>query len=353
MFIRSLVFAAGVIGTVWVLVSIVRSVVIPRPERVWLTVTLFNVSRRIAHWLGAKVPSWMRHKILGAFAPSVLLSLPLIWSAGLIASFACMYWAVGVGSWSESFGFSGSSITTLGFIPPPNGAAQALAVIEALLGLGIVALMISFLPTLYGTFSRREIAVGKLTTRAGEPPNPVTLLTRLNAIGRAHPIEEGWAEWEGWFVELGETHTSFPALIYFRSASPDRSWLTAAETALDTAALVNCLGFEARPGSAELMLRSGALALRSIADFYRVEPEMSQLGTGVDSLSITRDDFDMLVDAIASAGVPVPDGRDAAWETFIGWRMNYDRSIVGLRALVGDLPSYWGSDDDMVVMPGD
>ena len=101
------------------------------------------------------------------------------------------------------------------------------------------------------------------------------------------------------------------------------------------------------------MLRSGALALRSIADFYRVEPEMSQLGTGVDSLSITRDDFDMLVDAIASAGVPVPDGRDAAWETFIGWRMNYDRSIVGLRALVGDLPSYWGSDDDMVVMPGD
>ncbi len=103
------------------------------------------------------------------------------------------------------------------------------------MGLAIVALLISFLPTLYGAFSRREVAVGRLTTRAGEPPNPVEFITRLDAIGQLAHVGDRWEEWEDWFVELGETHTTFPALIYFRSAKPDRSWVSAAEASLDTA----------------------------------------------------------------------------------------------------------------------
>jgi len=268
----------------------------------------------------------------------------------LIIGFAALNWSVNAGSWQESFELSGSSITTLGFIVAPNTASRILAVIEALLGLGVVALMISFLPALYGTFSRREIAVGKLTTRAGAPPNPITLLTRLNAIGMLAHVDEAWDEWEDWFVELGETHTSFPALVYFRSASPDRSWLTAAETALDSAALVNCLGLEPTSGETDLLIRSGSLALRSIADFYRIEPELAS--TDIDSLSISRADFDHVVDIIVSAGITPAPEPDEAWAAFAGWRINYDRSVTGLRDLVGDLPNYWGSNDDMVVLPG-
>ncbi len=352
MVVRALVFAAGLAGIVWILVSIVRSVVIPRPERVWITVTAFSVSRSIAHWVGLRMSQRVRHVVLGGFAPAVLISLPLIWSAGLIAGFAALNWSVGVGSWQESFELSGSSITTLGFIAAPNTAARVLAVVQALLGLGVVALMISFLPALYGTFSRREIAVGKLATRAGSPPNPITLLTRLNAIGMLAHVDEEWDQWEDWFVELGETHTSFPALVYFRSANPDHSWVTSAETALDAAAIVNCLGLEPTKGETDLMLRSGSLALRSIADFYRIEPEVGP--DQLDSLSVSRADFDQFIDVIVSAGVmeaPVPDD---VWETFAGWRVNYDRSVTGLRDLVGDLPNYWGSDedmDDMVVLP--
>jgi len=101
--------------------------------------------------------------------------------------------------------------------------------------------MISFLPSIYGTFSRREIAVGRLTTRAGEPPNPVEFIVRLHAIGRLAHIGDRWEEWEDWFVELGETHTTFPALVFFCSARPERNWLSAAEAALDTAAIAAIL----------------------------------------------------------------------------------------------------------------
>ena len=346
---RTLVFLLGLVASAWILSSVVRSVVIPRPERVWLTVTAFRVSRWIAHSLSAMLPLGMRHRVLGAFAPAVLISLPAIWSGGLIFSFSCLYWAVGVGSWGASLGFSGSSITTLGFVAAPNSAAQAIAVIEALIGLGIVALMISFLPALYGTFSRREIAVGKLTTRAGSPPNPVTLLTRLASIDDlVDHSDKTWPEWEDWFVELGETHTSFPALIYFRSANPDHSWLTAAETALDTAALTKACRIASDSGEADLMLRSGAIALRGIADFYRIPPELPEFDEA--ELSIDRAQLEAMIETLVSAGVVTAPVPEDVWEVFAGWRTNYDRSIVGLRNLVGDLSNYWDEDYEMPVI---
>ncbi len=350
MIVRVIVFLLGVLGTGWILTSIVRSVVIPRPERVWLTVSLFNMGRWIAHTIGNRLPARQRHRILGAFAPAILIGLPLIWSAGLLVAFACMYWSIDVGSWQASLEFSGSSLTTLGFLPAPNSTARALAVAEALLGLGIVALMISFLPALYGTFSRREISVGKLTTRAGAPPDPVTFLTRLKSIDRLDHIDASWGEWEDWFVELDETHTSFPALVYFRSASPDRSWLRSAETALDTAAVVKALHMHGASGEADLLIRSGARALRSIADFYRIEPEGT--GTDYEHLSVSETQFDDVVDQLIDAGVTTRPVPTTAWETFAGWRNQYDRAIVGLEHLIEDLPGYWESNETIEASRG-
>ena len=46
-----------------------------------------------------------------------------------------------------------------------------------------------------------------------------------------------WPEWENWFVEVDETHTSFPPLVFFRSGHPDESWVTSAGAILDAASL--------------------------------------------------------------------------------------------------------------------
>ena len=40
-------------------------------------------------------------------------------------------------------------------------------------------------------------------------------------------------------MDVEESHTSLPALVYFRSPQPERSWITAAGCVLDTAALVD------------------------------------------------------------------------------------------------------------------
>lgn len=338
--LRTLAVIAGTIGVFWFLVSAVRTMVVPRPERVWITMTAFSTARRLAALFAKRAESAeTRHKILGAFAPFVLISLPLIWSLGVIGAFALIFWGLIGGSILDALDLSASSLTTLGFTQAPTFITRFLASMEALLGLALIALVISFLPTLYSTFSRREIAVGELTIRAGEPPTPAEFLVRLHRIDRLENAGSRWEEWERWFVELGETHTSFPALVYFRSARPDRSWLTAAETALDTASLVTAARLLPSTGQAETMIRSGYLALRSIADFYGIEPEDAPRDRS--TLSVTRADFDDLIDRIEAGGVSIQVERELAWADFIGWRVNYETALTGLRALVGDVPSHW------------
>ncbi len=342
MIVDTACIVAGVAGIGWLLSAIVRTLIIPRPERVWLTSTLFEAARRLTAAVAAMSDDpERRHRLRGTFAPVVLIMLPVVWSLGLMISFAFIFAGLGVDSPVGALELSGSSLTTLGFVAAPSTAIRLVAIVEALFGLAVVALMIGFLPTLYGTFSRREVAVARLTTRAGEPPRPADFLARLDAIGSLDDIGELWSDWEDWFAELGETHTTFPALIYFRSATVGRSWLSAAEAALDTAAFVRATHLAPTRGQADTMIRAGYLALRAIADFYRVEPEV---GPGqFDGLAIARADFDSIVTELAARGMTVGVDLDEAWVAFAGWRVNYDRAVVGLRELIGDAPSHWST----------
>ncbi|MGI9598328.1 MAG: hypothetical protein ACR2QK_19345 [Acidimicrobiales bacterium] len=343
--ISILAAVVGVIMLGWILISAVRTVVIPRPERVWLTRITFELARRSVQLAGGRIADPRRRdQLLGMFGPAALLILPVLWSIGSMIGYALIFWGLDYGSAVESLELSGSSLTTLGLVTADTATIRLIAISEGLLGLGIVALMISFIPSLYGTFSRREIAVGRFTVRAGEPPSPAEFIIRLDAIGRLDHVGERWEEWEEWFVELGETHTSFPALIYFRSVRPSRSWLTAAEAALDTAAIVVATGLAPSDGQADTMIRSGYLSLRMIADFFDIDGEVAD-GQGEDSsgveLSVSRRQFEALLDDLATAGCAVPDQRDDAWKAFHGWRINYDQAVVGLAGLVGDVGSHW------------
>ena len=66
---------------------------------------------------------------------------------------------------------SGSSFTTLGVTAAGDLPTTEAAIVEAVLGLGLVALLISYLPSIYSSFQRRELAVSMLETRAGNPPS--------------------------------------------------------------------------------------------------------------------------------------------------------------------------------------
>ena len=162
-------------------------------------------------------------------------------------------------------------MTTLGFERPDGLGREMLAVVEASLGLGLVALLISYLPTIYTAFQRRERVVGGLQARMGLPPSPVKMYRRYVSIGWLDRVgDDIFPLWEGWFVDIEESHTSQPWLVFFRSPHPERSWITTAGAVLDLAALHNAVVDLPHDPRADLFLRAGYLSLRRIADSFGI-----------------------------------------------------------------------------------
>ena len=209
----------------------------------------------------------------------------------------------------EAFVESGSALLTLGLTRPGSLPGVSLAFIEAGIGLFLLALLITYLPSIYAAFSRRELGVTALEIRAGSPPWGPTLIWRFWALQRMEHLNGVWVEWERWFVDVEETHTSLPAVVFFRSPQADHHWVTAAGAVLDGAALaVSTVDIE-RDVQAEFCLRAGYLCLRRIADYYSFahnpDPQPD------DPISITRSEWDEAVAYLEEAGVPAQGGPRA------------------------------------------
>ncbi len=284
-----------------------------------------------------------RDRIMALYAPLALVTLPGSWVIMVVGGFTAIFWGTGVQPLSEAFATSGSSLLTLGFARPPGTARIALSFIEAGIGLGLVSLMISYLPTIYAAFSRREALVGMLEVRAGLPPSPVELLTRYARIGWLDRIDEDlFLRWESWFIDIEESHTSQPSLVFFRSPHPERSWITAAGCVLDTAAIAASTLDRPHNASSDIMIRSGFLALRRIAEFFGIPYDPDPKPT--DPIMVTRREFDLMCVELTAAGVPLKSDRDQAWRDFSGWRVNYDTVLIELCALTVAPPAKWSSD---------
>ncbi len=337
---HALACMAGVALVILTLRSSVRTFVLPRSVNDSLTRAVFRVVHRLFLVLAPPSrPYEYRDRIMAGFAPVALLSLPVVWTALVTTGYACMFWAAGAGDVRASLTISASSMVTLGFAAPRDLLQTFLAFSQASVGMVLIALLISYLPTIYGAFSRRELAVNMLEVRAGSPPSAVTLLTRFRRLEKLDRMEQFWQTWEIWFAELEETHTSLGSLALFRSPHPGHSWITAAGTVLDAAALRCSLVALPREPEAELTLRAGYLTLRHIAAFYKL-PFVTEVDWQT-PIGVTRAQFTEACSLLAEAGIPLNDDRDRAWRDFAGWRACYDGAMRGLAALIIVPDSPW------------
>lgn len=333
----------GMAAVVAVVLSAIRSVVLPRSEVVRLSRYLFRALRKVFDLFAREQRSYeARDRVMAMYAPLGLILLPGAWAVLVIASFTAIDWGLGIDPLRRAFSMSGSSFTTLGVTPPTGLATTVAAFAEAMIGLGLVALVISFLPSIYASFQRRELAVSMLETRAGDPPSAVALLRRHHMIGWLEDPGDLYAEWERWFADIEETHTSQAMLVFFRSPLPNRSWITAAGAVLDSAALHLALVDVSWNPPAALCLRAGFLSLRRIADFFQMPYDADPQPD--DPISIERGEFDAACRELAEVGVPLKDDREQAWRDFSGWRINYDAVLIGLAGLTMAPYAPWSSD---------
>jgi hypothetical protein len=340
--VNVVVFALGAVAALGTLGSAVRTVVLPRGVPAKLSSLVFVVVGRLFRLrLRSSSTYERRDAVMAGFAPAALMILVVVWLAVTLIGYTAMFWAFGARSLGVAFTDSGSSLTTLGFSQPRDLPSVVLAFTEAGLGLTLLAMLITYLPSLYSAFSRRESAVALLEVRAGSPPFGAAMLERYARIGWLGGLSAIWDQWETWFVEVEESHTSFAALAYFRSPQPDHSWITAAGAVLDAAAL-SASTLAARDPDANLCVRAGYVALRRIADYYDL-PYDPDPGPD-DPISVAREEYDEVYDRLAAAGIDLHPDRDQAWRDFVGWRVNYDVVLVTLCALFMAPYAPWSSD---------
>ena len=346
--LRVLAALAGTAVILATLMSAVRTVMLPRGVPVRLGRRVFRTMRWVFELRVGRDASYEhRDHVFALYAPVTLIVLIVAWLTLEFVGYTLVYVGLGIDPLREAITVSGSALLTLGLIHPEEFGATLVSFTEAAIGFIVLALLISYLPTLYGVFSRRESAVETLEVRAGSPPTAVEMIERYWRIEFFDELPALWEKWEAWFVELAETHTSFPALVFFRSPEPSQSWVTAGGTILDAASLYVSICDRPREPRAELMIRAGYVAMRRIARFFGVEYEENPRRD--DPISIQRDEFDQACDRLALVGVPLRADRDTAWRDFAGWRVNYDTVLLSLAALTQAPPTPWTADRSPVV----
>lgn len=337
------VFLLGASLVVYTLGSAIRTFVLPRSASDMISFMVFLVIFRIVSFGLIPVHSYERRdRVLGFYAPISLLALPVVWLALVLIGYMGMFWALGVSSWWQAFNVSGSSLLTLGFAQGDGFFKIVLTFSEAVVGLILVALLISYLPTMYSAFSRREATVSMLAVRAGTPPSAVTMLSRYARLQKLDKLTELWETWEMWFVDIEESHTSLAALSFYRSPRPQRSWITAAGAVLDAASLITSTVDVTHDPQADLCIRAGFMALRHIADFFSI-PHNPDPMPG-DPIHVTRAEYDAACKQLADEGIPLKADREQAWKDFVGWRVNYDTVLIALATLTLAPEAPWSSD---------
>src|SRR5438105_14054031 len=181
------------------------------PRRVTRRIRLARLFNRLTQmgwkFIGRLIRSRARwESFRGDLGPLSLLALIVFWAVLFVFGFGLLLWGLTLPlnapektmSFLTYLYLSGTTFFTLGLgdITPVPGVARLLVVIEVALGFGFLALVISYVPILYQAFSRRELRISLLDSRAGSPATAVELLRRNHARRNFEELRMLLHDWE-------------------------------------------------------------------------------------------------------------------------------------------------------------
>jgi hypothetical protein len=351
MILRWVGFAGGVAIIAGTLANVVYTLVLPRNPGRGLSARVLEAVWAL-HLAGARRLARYADKdhVLALAAPAALLILLAIWLAAALAGYALVLWPLEGTSFGRAIEESGSSMFTLGFALAGRPASVVVDFIAAATGLVIIALQIAYLPALYTAFSRREALVTLLESRAGTPAWGPELLARHNAAGILDRLPSLYDDWERWAADVAESHSTYPALAYFRSPRPLDSWVIGLVAVLDSAALYLALCPSGAPSQARLCLRMGFTCMRDIADALNIgyDPDPSPDGP----IALDYEEFTRAVQDLQRSGFPVERSAEESWPQFRGWRVNYESIGYELASRLFAPPALWTGRRPNLEVPG-
>jgi ABC-type multidrug transport system fused ATPase/permease subunit len=337
----------GVFLILFVAWDVFNTVALPRP-----TPSVYRLARNLTRWSwqawrwqANRMAGQRRERWLGGFAPLLVLVLLVVWVVTLTVGFALVDLALGnsfsppIEDLGTAFYAAGTGLLTIGFgdIVPTILLTRLITLISAGLGLGTVALVITYLFSLYGSFQRREVLVTTLDARAGAPPSGIALLETLQRTELLGELPALFGAWERWAAEVLDSHLAYPVLGYFRSSHDNESWLASLGAMLDAAVLVMTT-VEGQPrGQAEMLVAIGVHLVEDLSSFFGFPND--------GRVAIERDEYDVACARLEAAGFHL-ENADIGWILFAQIRGRYASRLNELARFWMTPPALWIGDRD-------
>ncbi len=348
---EAVAFAMGLFLLALTFWDLFETVVVPRPTPGWFRIGRYLVR---SSWRGLRAirdgrPGRSSDRLLGLFAPAATIALLAVWLVALIVGYGLILYALrdelrpvppDLGS---TLYFAATSVLTLGFgdIVAVGALARVIITTAAISGLGVVALVVTFLFSLYGSYQRREIQVVALQAAAGAPPSAVALLETYAQLHLVERLPELFLEWEHWAVEVLDSHVAYPLLGFFRSSHDNLSWISALGTVLDAASLVLTTIDGVPRGEAKLFKRVGT---HLVEDIYNLGFRAGEPTT------LDRSDFDAACDRLDDAGYTL-EAPDDAWPAFKAARATYALRLEAMARYWATPATSWLGDPVALRLP--
>jgi hypothetical protein len=339
-FFRYVALIVGIGIILGTLQSVFTALVVPR-------ITSSRVMRLIARVLGGSarrimphLPTYeLRDRLLSFVGPAAMIALFILWLSLLVLGFGMIIWWTSGLTFGSALIIAGSSAFTLGVATSSETGSKTLEILAAGTGFLIVALEIAYLPALYNAFATRETEVTLLATRSGTPAWGPEILARHYTLQNISELPPLYADWERWAAAVSESHTNYPALMWFRSPVSTRGWLLALVAMMDSAALYHAVSPNETPQQARLCLSMGTNCLRSMAQALHIPYDPDPLPTA--GIRLTKEEFEDGYGRLQDVEFPMERDLEESWRNFQGWRVNYEPIVDALTMLVLPPPAPW------------
>ena len=241
---NTLAIVVGVLMVAAVLADLVNTLVATTTSRNrwWLTRVVYRLQWGLVRAVASRMQAGRaRETLLSTFAPVSILVLLAVWALQQIVGFGLIWWGIGgvegVTTLGDAFYYSGVVYFTVGFgeVVPAEMIPRFGALFEAFSGVLTTALVIGYLPALYGAYSERERMLMLLDAGTEERITPTNLVIARAPNGDIRSLDGFFQEWEHWIAGVVETHGTFPMLALFRSKAPGQHWVTALGLVSDAA----------------------------------------------------------------------------------------------------------------------
>jgi hypothetical protein len=340
----------GIAVVLYILNDLFQSVVVPRPTPARYRLTRWVVRPGWRAWRAMGLRTRERERMLGAYAPLVVVVLLVLWLSGLVLGFGLIFYGLRAQlqpvphDFPTALYFAGTSVLTIGFgdLVATTGVARLLSLIAGGTGLGTIALAISFLFSLYGSFQRREILIVTLDARAGAPPSGVNLLETMAKLGMVDDLPRLFGEWETWAAEVLDSHLAYPVLAYFRSSHDNESWVSALGAVLDATTLVLTTVRDGPRGPAKMTFAMGTHLVEDLARFFRIGRDHDP--------GVERYEFELARERLSAAGWLLL-GPEESWVAFSRLRAQYAVALNNMAKWWAAPPTQWIGDRSYVRFP--